>query len=181
MKNTLRRKCRDVRFTTSEEIRRGARGSSHPKASYQPPASHEHGGCARVAMVFSSYSLRILLVFPSYSLGILLLFFPCKPRGHTQPNRSFDSVGLTAIQTAWCSPINAPGAHFEAATGARLSPAAAAPATQRCSSLSTPNSLRTCCGWGPPRSGQVTKAKNGGGARIRQSASSPRVWTLHPV
>ena len=57
--------------------------------------------------------------------------------------------------------------HLDAAPGARLSPAAAAPTAQRCPSVPRLNPLRTCCGWGQPRSGPVPKAKGGGSAKLR--------------
>ena len=44
-----------------------------------------------------------------------------------------------------------------------------------------PAPSRTCCGWGQPRSGHVTKAKNGSGVKVRTPAPGPprtraRVW-----
>ena len=68
-------------------------------------------------MVFSWYSLGIPLVFPWYSLGVLLVFSSCPapvipagprnhPGGHTEQNRWFDSVGLSAIQTDSHFPMN---------------------------------------------------------------------------
>jgi len=56
-------------------------------------------------------------------------------------------------------------AYLDTAFGARLSPAAAAPATQPCPSLPSPTPLRSCCGWGQPRSDHVPKAKGDGGTK----------------
>jgi hydrogenase maturation protease len=62
---------------------------------------------------------------------------------------------------------------YHTGTGARLSPAAALPASERSLVIPKPNPLPTRCGWGKPRSDQATAAQRG-------CSVEPRLHVLPP-
>ena len=99
MKSTPRRERRNVRFAASEEIRRGAGGSSHLPAVCRPFARGRLRGCFAVLFVFSWCSLGVSLVFSAYSAAVTLARPRSHAGGHTEPSRCSDTVGFAATQT----------------------------------------------------------------------------------